>query len=416
MQRALSGKPALDDERGVRAKEIIAEQNALIAKMTLQCNVAGAKVLVDDNTVGTTPMTAGIVVARGEHVVTAQADGYLPAYRSVDVPPGGMMMVDMNLEKATKLPAAVKIKSAVPGAAVFMDGIKIAHTPIANERTFAIAAEEPHTIEVRRAGYTAKRETITLGSGESAELVLDPAEDRTAIIASGSKLRIAFALDGVTVYVNGIKRTFAEDGGDLPVAPGPHHIVAEREGYESITREIEVSPGEALAVVIDLPPTEATRAELIGDAETMRAWGWISTVGGAALVGSAIGVLVWNTKRDAVLKEERSRFDNSEPPYDDQACQDQIENQESTNNEVGCLAAFVRLGDRENRVTGFYVGSAIALAIGGGALVTGVTLLATGDSPDLFRVDIGDDLGAVTFTPYGNADHTGWNVGLRGSF
>jgi hypothetical protein len=95
------------DIEAARAAEVQAQLERLrtrIAKVTIDANVAGAEVSVDDVVVGTSPLTSPITVNAGRHKITAVSSGYFPASSVVEVAGNESKKVSLSLLRPASSP------------------------------------------------------------------------------------------------------------------------------------------------------------------------------------------------------------------------------------------------------------------------------------------------------------------------
>jgi hypothetical protein len=91
-----------------------------VANLTVTTNVAGAEVLVDDVSIGKTPLDKSLLVSAGRHKLTATKEGYTPVTRVVEVASGDTAEVPLTLGElgsGTSPPAASSDTSAEPAPA-----------------------------------------------------------------------------------------------------------------------------------------------------------------------------------------------------------------------------------------------------------------------------------------------------------
>ena len=79
----------------------------------------GAKVTLDGKEVGTTPMTLS-ALARGEHRVELDLDGYFPYAKTIKLRPG-YNSLDAKLEKRASAPPPVRERTPAPKTAPTSD-------------------------------------------------------------------------------------------------------------------------------------------------------------------------------------------------------------------------------------------------------------------------------------------------------
>jgi hypothetical protein len=104
---------------GLRARvpkltQLLDEMRGKVARLWLRTDVSGARIVVRDRVLGTTPLTAPVALNAGEAAVEVLADGYAP-YRQVVTLPGG---------ETTELTVALTPKSPAGAAAAPLPGPK----------------------------------------------------------------------------------------------------------------------------------------------------------------------------------------------------------------------------------------------------------------------------------------------------
>lgn len=90
--------PTGKDDKRQGAVERLAKVKAEIATLTIEVNVAGARVLLGEREVGTSPLTGEAFADAGHVVVRAQRDGYRDAERAIDVAKGSAQRVTLAME------------------------------------------------------------------------------------------------------------------------------------------------------------------------------------------------------------------------------------------------------------------------------------------------------------------------------
>jgi hypothetical protein len=142
-----------------------------------------------------------------------------------------------------------------------------------------------------------------------------------------------------------------------------------------------------------LTPTPETRAAYVDHARAVRRWGWIATVGGAALgaAGVALAAAQWAPVHDAraARDEVLATFQpggacSNAGGADDEACQQRLD---AANDDVDAHERWRAAG---------LIGAGVGVA----ALAVGATLLLTGDDParyDLAAAPDGERGGRFAF-------------------
>jgi PEGA domain-containing protein len=385
MKRALEAPDKLAPERAERARRVIDEQTKRLAVLAIRCNVDGAVVEVGGRTVGTTPLTASIAVKGGDVQVHAQKDGYAPASVALRLKNGEVRQIDLELVAAAAPLAQVKVHSRLPAAEVWIDGTLWGTTPLAS--TIPLESNRAHRIEVRREGYLPAGETLTPLPSTHSELTLEPSEDRDTVRRGAARLVVEVTPADSTVLVDGEQRDVPPSG--IAVAVGVHVIEAERTGYVPLRQLAVAEPSASVTVRLDLPPTPQTRADLVRGAERTTAAGWGLVGGGAALAIAGAAMVGWAVpaRADAVARIEQA----------EQVLPCGV----MKTDEAACAAALAPHIDDRNVATGVTIGGSIAAGLGAIGLVTGIILLATGDDPSSFEIELSDELGRVTISPGG---------------
>ena len=143
--------------------EAIASIRLRVAKLSVVCNIPGARVLVRDRTVGDTaaagePLFVSLVA--GPATLEVDADGYAPFVRSVVLPGGGSLAVEAQL--VPKAMGGVLVVDTQPGGAtVLVDGRALGNAPVE-----ASVPSGPHQVVVRLPGFLETSTSVVVGVGE----------------------------------------------------------------------------------------------------------------------------------------------------------------------------------------------------------------------------------------------------------
>lgn len=145
---------------------LIAELHAHVSRLTIVCNVDGARVLVRNTVVGKTPLQAPIALASGKATIEIEADGHFPYHRELELAGGGSVVLDAKLG-ARNATGLLSIRTSVPGADVVVDGRSLGVAPV---ETFVPAGA--HRIAAWHADWQKTETTTTIAVGERKELTL----------------------------------------------------------------------------------------------------------------------------------------------------------------------------------------------------------------------------------------------------
>lgn len=219
LEKVLADPGDLKPERVEKAQAVLAEQLQKLGTLSVETNASGAEIDVDGRPLG----KPGRVRA-GTRVVTALAAGFSPARKEVEVPAGGEVSVSLTLEPLQKKLAQLKLKSPVPGAAVFIDSQRAGTTPLTS--TLALTPGE-HRVEVRREGYVTWASPLKVDEGAEAELTASLEEEMP--IANAGRVALRTSEPTPTLTVDG--RTKGLYVAPVPLVPGPHVVVVEHGGF-----------------------------------------------------------------------------------------------------------------------------------------------------------------------------------------
>jgi len=355
-----------------RAKATREQQMQRIVLLSIVTNVA-ATIEVDGVPAGQTPLAAPIQVTGGLHVVGALASGYLPSRKEITAAGGTKQDVTLTLAPAQAPMAHATLRTHLPGANVFVDGQASGKTPLVESLTLSPGH---HTIELRREGYRTARQDLQLGDGATADLELEPEEDRATIAGLGGVLAIEASEPKVVVTVDAISRGVYAGG--LSLAPGEHHLLLERAGFEPKEVDAMVYAHKTSSVRVVLDPTPATRAEYEHGRWVHQTSGAIVGGAGILLIGAAVPFIAWNAGRVSSLMGPYNHAlavkQAGQPPCnlsagaDFNACNTYVDN------------AYNPLRSAENLTPFGYIG----LGVGAAATVTGLVVFFTAGSASRF--------------------------------
>ncbi|MEM1031750.1 MAG: PEGA domain-containing protein [Myxococcota bacterium] len=388
-EKALAG--GLKPKWEAKARSKLAAERAELVEVSIRCNVEGARITVNDRDVGAAPLQT--LVRHGRLIVLADAPGYLTRAETVEADRGGKVSLPLDLQKAARPVANLKVDSRVRGAEVYIDGVLMGVTPM--RRTIGVSAGEPHRITLRRPGYRDRTETMApLYAGGTETVTLDPELDRDAVDRAGARLKLTLA-QPATVRIDGVRVDVPPEGLALP--PGPHALRAELTGYDALVRTIDLAPQRTTTERIDLVMLEETRADKISAATNRQILGWSLAGGGLALGGAGLGVYLWNRDNVTRWTNELEVYENREGPW--APCGRSLR----AESESACTAAGEALGDNAELARA-YDGVAIgAMAVGGATAVAGSLVLLLSDDPSDYELKLGDELATVRLSPFGLA-------------
>ncbi|HEY8090708.1 MAG TPA: PEGA domain-containing protein [Polyangiaceae bacterium] len=405
LDRVLASPTGVAPDRLSRAQQTRDEQAHRIARVTVTTNVP-ASVEIDNVVAGQTPMTSPLRVSGGLHVVGAVATGYAPLRKEVTVAGGETAEVKLDLVEMQGKVAHVTVKTHLPGADVVVDGQVVGKTPVPESLT---VAPGQHSIELRRAGYSAARQDLLLGDGASGVVNLEPEQEAAALGAMAGTLILDATETEPVLTVDGKPLGIYPASTGLRLPAGAHHLVIERAGFLPTERDVTLDAGRATTLHVVLDATPDTLAAYRSHVSSQRTWGIVLGAGGLALAGGSVGFLVWNGQQRKTAHDD---FDAAEANVINPVPNSVCDTKHASGNKDACnapvLDAQSRINDANTRDIFGWAGLGVGVAVTG----LGVVLLLTG--PDAHRYD--RTASRPLLLPTGWSDAHGGGVGLVGAF
>ncbi len=228
--------------------------------LSVRSRPAGARVFVDGEERGTTPLSLE-GLGEGRHEVIL----YLPdygAYRYVVEGGAGHIFVDMEAEAGIGI-GMVAVFTEPPDARVSVDGSPQGLTPL--ELPLQTGT---HTIRLTKPGFRPAEVTVQVepDGRHEVRVPLEPEDGALLVISTPA---------GAAVQVDGTDVGTAE--GPLrvePVEPGTHAVRVVKQGYRLWERDdVEVAPGRTTTVIAALVPEQAfSWVRLYSDPPGARVW------------------------------------------------------------------------------------------------------------------------------------------------
>jgi formylglycine-generating enzyme required for sulfatase activity len=216
------------------------------AAITFQSQPPGAKIRVNGQPYGPTPVTANVV--EGTHEYEVVMTGYKPYRGRVHVVAGeAQTLAPVALSQVEATLALISI----PGSAnVTLDGDYQGQTPIDIELT----PGRTYQLEVSRAGYDSLTRDVSVASSKTETITvrLEPQLGEIELVVDPPDAEL---------YVDGERRGVAKQVLNLPAAP--HRIEIKKDRYESFATDITPRPGFPQTIEVNLKTTAEVKAASI---------------------------------------------------------------------------------------------------------------------------------------------------------
>lgn len=366
----LGMKTTLEEKRLERVRVIRAEQRAKLGEVRLIAPVPGVELLLDGKPLGLSPLAKPVLAMAGSLVLAARAPKFEPLYRQVTVPAGGTVDVELELTPTNLNPGAIRVRCALPGAELFVDGQRVGTTP---DVVKVMVLPGTRTVSARRDGYRSAEKTVVVRDGGEVEVELIPVVDETG--SSFAEVTVKASEDQVTTTADGQRLGLLTERSALKLPPGPHLLTFERGGFYPVKRALTLAPNASEHLELVFEPTPELRGELSSSVGWHRVLGWIGVgVGAAGVAGSAaytFGYLA-PTRAQAVAE------------YD--SLNAQVESKSGCfQRSEGCFLAITDAQNRVRQVDSLYAVGVAGFVISGLLLAGGFVSLLT--TPDLGRYD-----------------------------
>lgn len=209
----------------IRAKvpgidRIVSEVRGRVAYLTIKSTVTGARVVLGDRVLGTTPLPPRIGVATGTAQLEATAPGHEPSRRPVKLEGGGRELI-IDLVLAPVGDGILRIDSGTPGVVALVDDRRIGAVPVD-----VPAKPGEHVITLERPGWETAAQRARVEAGKTRlvrfDLVEEPGIHETWWFWTGVGLVVA---GGVATAII-VTREKEPPNGDF--APGQVGVAAAR--------------------------------------------------------------------------------------------------------------------------------------------------------------------------------------------
>lgn len=227
-----------------------------IGYVRIASSPGGAVIYIDDIYRGATPISQGqssaiVVSANTLHTVRLAKQGYYDYATTFTVGAGQYRDISWTLVRTsqTSIFGTIAVQSTPGGAAVYIDGTYYGTTPTGSGSWLSqdVLAGR-HRVTVQLDGYTTYSTTVDVESGQRSDVRVTLNSDQAV-----GAIQVSTNPNGATVTLDHTdSRTAPATFTD--VAPGTHTIVATLDGYSSVSRTVQVSPGQTAQTSLTLSP------------------------------------------------------------------------------------------------------------------------------------------------------------------
>ena len=192
--------------------DVLKAMQARVSTLTLKCDVDGARVLVRDKIIGTTPLPPHLRLAAGAAPVQIELDGFFPEKRDVVLPGAGVLALEVQLHRRTTS-GVLSVTTEPLGAVVVIDG-KAAGT--SNPKLELVLPAGEHKVLAQHEGYDDAAVSFVLSPGGSRDVAVTMSKSVPLTARWWFWTGIGVAVVGGTVLTVAVLTERRADKGTLP--------------------------------------------------------------------------------------------------------------------------------------------------------------------------------------------------------
>lgn len=196
---------------------------------------AQAIVSVDGEVLGEAPASASELTP-GEHIVEAQAEGFVAAQQPVTVESGRQRVISITLQPVAAAPGRIVVNANVDGATVIVDGEERGAPPVVIEE----ASTGTHAVIVRAVGHQEFRQTCNVGPGVNCEVSAE-------LQPVGTQVRVEANVPGAQFFVDGEPVGPVPWEGTIPV--GSHSLEVRAAGYRPYAEQVALQASDETRLI-----------------------------------------------------------------------------------------------------------------------------------------------------------------------
>jgi hypothetical protein len=193
--------------------DLFAEIRPRVATLDLKCSETGARVLVRDRVLGTTPLPPTRLPS-GASTLQIELDGFFPDTRDVVFPGGGTLTIDAQLHPRSTS-GQLAITSDPMGAAISVDGRALGTT---SPRIELALPAGPHDIVAQHDGYDDAKLSLLLAPGATRDVTVPLEKSRSVLTRWWFWTAVGVAVAGGVALTYALTTEKSADHGTL--SPG----------------------------------------------------------------------------------------------------------------------------------------------------------------------------------------------------
>lgn len=216
----------------IRARLVRVEPGLIVT-----VDVEGARVSLDGEQVGTGQRVVIDPAPPGRHEVTVDADGYGSWSAQVNLSPGVVTPVEVNLRGSL---GAIVMTSKPSGAKVWLDGEEVGRTPT----TIEPASPGSHGLRLEAAGRSTVLQQIVVDPGKTVEIGL-------SLVKEAGGLDVKPSVSSARVIVNGVDLGVGRQAIEA-LKPGSYSVRVTAADHTDFIKSVIVEEGKKVTVVARL--------------------------------------------------------------------------------------------------------------------------------------------------------------------
>ena len=156
-----------------KTAEVISRLKAIEGSLEIHSEPSGAKVSLDGNPVGDTPLTL-FPIPYGPHRIRMDRVGYEPHEEQVQVKTNQKVRILVALKKRV---GEVRVETEPPGAQVYLDGKSAGVSPYEGKDL----SPGPMKVRVTKEGYEPWEKNVTVEAGKRVEVLANMKEKKVEV-------------------------------------------------------------------------------------------------------------------------------------------------------------------------------------------------------------------------------------------